>query len=102
MAFAQSSSLIDVTFSGSNVPLLSGGQPFSNDVEDTINETWNIVLQEGFSINVPKGSEEKFLSAPDWAEYVAYINPDETGLDNVYWSTAKNGAQHLILSAIMQ
>lgn len=86
MAFAQSSSLIDVTFSGSNVPLLSGGQPFSNDVEDTINDTWNIVLQEGFSINVPKGSEEKFLSAPDWAEYVAYINPDETGLDNVYWS----------------
>lgn len=86
MAFAESSSLKEIVFRGGKVPTLSGGQCFSNSVEESVTGSYNVVFDEGFRISVPEDSVANFISAPDWAEYLKYIDGATNEATDVYWS----------------
>lgn len=92
MAFAQCTSLEEVIFRGGSVPMLVGGQSFNNDVEQSVTDGWNLVLNEGFKISVPSTARDSFITAPDWAEYIAYVNPGQA-------STAEHGMAYWSYSA---
>ena len=86
MAFGESSSLRQVIFRGTNVPTLSGGQCFSNSVDEAVTGNWNIGFEDGFKIIVPENAIDKFTSAPDWTEYIKYIDGATDNAVDVYWS----------------
>ncbi len=91
MAFAENSELKDIVFTSANVPVLRGGQCFSNTLEQNISEDWNIILNDDFCVYVPEGAEEGFLDAPDWDEYKAYFCYQGAKRGDAYWSADGEG-----------
>lgn len=78
MAFAQCADLNEIILNGDNIPVLNGGQCFSNNVEESVSGGWNVSFNDGFCITVKESLAGSFRTAPDWAEYFGYINASDT------------------------
>ncbi len=91
MSFVECSELEMVSFRGEKVPVLAGGQCFSNTLDESITDSWNIILNDEFGIYVPAAAEDSFRTAPDWVEYAAYVNPAQDVHAPAFWSSDGSG-----------
>lgn len=85
MAFEENSNLSEVVFKGGSVPVLSGGQCFSNTLTENGSNGYNIGF-DSFRIYVLSAYAEEYVTDPGWTEYIAYIHSASGNRAPAYWS----------------